>query len=57
MNEPGRKRVLPRSVEELEQMADIKRTERRVPTKDDIWRLERRAIPLWGRKRRKFRGP
>jgi len=57
MTDPGWKRVLPKSVEELEQMAGIRRTEGRVPTRDDIERLERRMLPFWGRKRRKFFGP
>ena len=57
MTDPERKRVLPKSVEELEYMAGLKRTEGRVPTRDDIPRLERQKLPSWGRKRRKFKGP
>lgn len=57
MTDPERERVLPRSVEELEEMAGIRRTEGRVPTRDDIYRLTMKKLPSWGRKRRKFEGP
>ena len=52
------KRYRPRTVEELERLANIERTEERKRTLNDIEYLERKMLgPLWGKKRRKMEGP
>ena len=50
-------RILPRTWEELEEMAGLKRNQPPSPTRDDIPRMERKILTSWGRKRRKFKGP
>jgi len=55
--EPPRSLLLPRTWEELERMTNLLRNEPLAPTRDDIARMERKALPSWGRKRKKFQGP
>jgi len=50
-------RILPRTWEELEEITNLLRNQPPAPTRADVERMERKAIPSWGRKRRKFKGP
>ena len=47
----------PRNLDELEEMAEIRRTTPRAPTQKDVEHLERKILGrTWGKPRRKLEG-